>query len=285
MLQLPRGSPVGGGAALSPRPVARLRPGPAAIWGWSQGSPGPARWDRARVDPAAPPTPGCPGHPQPGAVTPPAPPRRSHLGVCGGSPWSRSFRFPPLPSRFPAVGWGVLCSVSLQLRGAGGSPEPAPSLQCPPLLLVWPLAGARVPPAVAGDGGGGDTSAVLMEPVRSLPSPRPLCGSAAAAGRAPCPLLPPQCPPVRPLPPPVHPGPLPEASSPPSCRGSSRGAAAAGRSCAPQIQDLRGRKAGKMQHKRVLAPEIQSGARWGGCSWCEPPPPFRLGTPGPPGLQ
>lgn len=119
-----------------------------------------------------------------------------------------------------------------------------------------------------------------MEPVRSLPSPRPLCGSAAAAGRAPCPPIAPQCFPC----PPVHPEPLPEALSPPSYRGSSRGAAAAGRCCSPQIRVLRGRKAGKMQHRRVLGPEIHSGAGCGGAPGGTSPR-SGWGPPAPPGCS
>lgn len=217
MLQLPRGSPVGALAALSPRPAAPPRPSPAAMWGWSRGSPGPARWDRARLDAARP---GMPWAPQTRARHPPVPPAAVTSGGAGGPCGPAPFAS-PLPEPPPGCGLGGSLFGFAPAPGCGGVPLTRP------LMAVIP-APARVgsgrglcPPAVAGDGGGGDTSAALMEPVRSLPSPRPLCGSAAAAGRAPWPPVAPLCFPC----PPGHPVPLPEAPSPPSCRGSSRGAA------------------------------------------------------------
>lgn len=219
-----RGDPWGGGGGYtSPRPShpsGLARP----MWGWSQDSPGPAQGHRAGVDPAAPPTPGCPGHPQPGLVGPPVPPATVTSGCAGRVSVLLLLSVPPLPSRFLAVVWGVLCSVSLRPRGAGGPPNPPPHCSDPRLCSggLWP--GFVSPRRVWGWRRGGHLGCADGAGAQP-PIPQTFVWQCCGSWQGPLPLYcPPQCPPYFHCPP----VPLPEASSPPSCRGSSRGAAAAG---------------------------------------------------------
>lgn len=227
--------------------------------------------------------PGMPWTPPARARHPPVPPAAVTSG-CGGGPCGPDPFGSPPPEPLPGCGLGGSFVRFRSSSGVREGPPKAPPLCSDPRSCSGGLRPGFVAPAVAGDGGGGDTSAVLMEPVRSLPSPRPLCGSAAAAGRAPCPPIAPPVPPRTSPAPPYTPY-LSRRPRPPHPAGARPGGAAAvGQHCSPQIQVLMGRKAGKMQRGRVLAPEMQSGA------WCGGAPGVSLprsgwGPPAPPGCS